>query len=444
MAAAAFASAWLYHELASTPSLRVKVYLLASCFVGIAEVCIAAMVGQFLHLQKQREIRFVSAGVGAAAMTFVVLTSLLFIFKLSDVYSRGTLLLQFLTCSMVVGMVRLAAYRAFQNAAESGVLQKQRVVLVGRQDDCEENANQLRRSGAGIEVLSCPVLLDALSARPALDRATGAALVERCRFLQPDNIILLVDRKHEDGSVGMLLSLLRQIPADIYAVPTHRDIFWATAQTAEIGGLATFALSRKPLSVFDLLVKRTFDIVIAIAGLVVMSPLLLLSSLAVKLDSKGPVFFIQTRHGYNNEAIRVVKFRTMYVSEGAEFRQASKGDPRVTRIGRIFRATSIDELPQLWNILRGDMSVVGPRPHAITHNELFTPHIDSFDRRHTVKPGLTGWAQVNGFRGETNTLEKMQNRIEHDLYYIDNWSLLLDVKIILLTLFSGKTYRNAW
>ncbi|MBR1207457.1 MULTISPECIES: exopolysaccharide biosynthesis polyprenyl glycosylphosphotransferase [unclassified Bradyrhizobium] len=445
VAMTAFASAWVYHVLASTPGLRVKVYLLASCFIGAAEVCIAAMAGQFLHLEKQREIRFASAGIGAAATTFVVLTSLLFIFKLSDVYSRGTLILQFVGCSMTVGLVRLAAYRAFQNAAEEGLLQRQRVVLVGRHDDCEACAGQLRKSGGGFDVVACPLGWDAASGEAAdFDRATGAELVERCRVQRPDSIILLVDRKQEDGSVGMLLSLLRQIPADVYAVPTHRDIFWANAQTADIGGIATFAISRRPLSVFDLVVKRTFDIVAAAAGLIVLSPLLLLSSLAVKLDSRGPVLFVQIRHGYNNEAIRVLKFRTMYVSDSAEFRQASRGDSRVTRIGRIFRKTGIDELPQLWNILRGDMSVVGPRPHAITHNELFTPRIDSFDRRHTVKPGLTGWAQVNGFRGETNTLEKMQNRIEHDLYYIDNWSLLLDLKIILLTLFSGKTYRNAW
>jgi lipopolysaccharide/colanic/teichoic acid biosynthesis glycosyltransferase len=163
------------------------------------------------------------------------------------------------------------------------------------------------------------------------------------------------------------------------------------------------------------------------------------------LESRGNVFFWQKRHGYNNTTIEVVKFRTMYETDDDNcFVQAKPADGRVTHVGRLLRRTNIDELPQLFNVLIGNMSIVGPRPHATAHNEMFEGRILPFSRRHNIKPGITGWAQVNGHRGETDTLEKMQRRVEHDLYYIDNWSFLLDMKIILLTLFSKRAYINAY
>jgi exopolysaccharide biosynthesis polyprenyl glycosylphosphotransferase len=209
--------------------------------------------------------------------------------------------------------------------------------------------------------------------------------------------------------------------------------------------MVTMRVFQSPLSPFDRAIKRAFDVAAAIAGLILLSPLFVIVSLAIKLDSRGPVLFRQTRHGYNNEPIRVLKFRSMTVMEdGDNFRQVIRSDPRVTRLGRILRRTNIDELPQLFNVLVGDMSIVGPRPHATAHNNSFAELISSFTRRHNVKPGITGWAQANGCRGETDTFEKMQRRVEHDLYYIDNWSLFLDLRIIVMTLFSRKVYWNAY
>jgi exopolysaccharide biosynthesis polyprenyl glycosylphosphotransferase len=209
--------------------------------------------------------------------------------------------------------------------------------------------------------------------------------------------------------------------------------------------MVTMRILQCPLTPFNRAVKRAFDIAAAIAGLILMSPLFIIVSLAIKLDSPGPVLFRQTRHGYNNELIRVLKFRSMIVMEdGDNFTQVTRHDPRVTRLGRFLRRTNIDELPQLINVVAGDMSLVGPRPHATAQNETFAELISSFSRRHNVKPGITGWAQVNGCRGDTDTLEKMRRRVEHDLYYIDNWSLLFDLRIILLTLFSREVYVNAY
>jgi len=202
-----------------------------------------------------------------------------------------------------------------------------------------------------------------------------------------------------------------------------------------------------PLSDFDLAVKRGMDICIAALGLLVVSPLLLIVLLGIKFESRGPFLFRQNRHGYNNEIIPIMKFRTMTVVEDGEtsatFAQAKANDPRLTRLGRVLRRTNIDELPQLFNVLKGEMSIVGPRPHPIALNMKFRDCMVRFSRRHNVKPGLTGWAQVHGLRGETDTLEKMRLRVEHDLYYIENWSLMLDIKIILMTLFSKSSYQNA-
>jgi lipopolysaccharide/colanic/teichoic acid biosynthesis glycosyltransferase len=184
---------------------------------------------------------------------------------------------------------------------------------------------------------------------------------------------------------------------------------------------------------------------VALAGLVLFTPLLLCVAVAIKLDSPGPVLFRQTRHGYNKQAIGVLKFRTMTTLEdGSDFKQVRRNDDRVTAVGRTLRRTNIDELPQLINVLRGEMSIVGPRPHATAHNDMFEGRILPFARRHNVRPGITGWAQVNGARGETDTVEKMQERINYDLYYIDNWSLFFDVKIITMTLFSRQSYLNAY
>jgi lipopolysaccharide/colanic/teichoic acid biosynthesis glycosyltransferase len=176
-----------------------------------------------------------------------------------------------------------------------------------------------------------------------------------------------------------------------------------------------------------------------------LSPLFLIIALAIKLDSNGPVLFRQLRHGRNEQTISVFKFRSMSVMEnGDEFRQVKKNDPRVTRVGRVLRRTNLDELPQLLNVLVGEMSIVGPRPQAIAHNRMYSEVIPRFCRRHSVKPGITGWAQANGYRGETDTIDKMVRRVEYDLHYIDHWSLWLDLKIVLMTLLSEKAYLNVY
>jgi exopolysaccharide biosynthesis polyprenyl glycosylphosphotransferase len=198
------------------------------------------------------------------------------------------------------------------------------------------------------------------------------------------------------------------------------------------------------LTAAEIAAKRAFDIVAASIATVLLLPLLLGIAALIALDSPGPILFRQRRHGFNQQTFRIFKFRSMTsADDGNVIRQATRNDPRVTRIGRILRRYNLDELPQLLNVIAGQMSLVGPRPHALAHDHEFERKIALYARRHNVKPGITGWAQVNGFRGETDTDEKMAARVACDLWYIDNWSFSLDLAILLRTVFSPKAFRNA-
>jgi len=201
----------------------------------------------------------------------------------------------------------------------------------------------------------------------------------------------------------------------------------------------------RPIAGFGAALKRLEDFVFASIALVILFPLMALISIAIKLDSTGPALFCQARSGRNREVINVYKFRTMYQDDGSrEFLQAQKDDPRVTRIGGFLRRTSLDELPQLFNVVQGSMSMVGPRPHPLQLDDDFKYTIPALNSRYAVKPGITGWAQINGFRGETRLVSDMVGRIEHDRHYIKHWSIALDIKILVLTVFKGWTHKNAY
>lgn len=199
-----------------------------------------------------------------------------------------------------------------------------------------------------------------------------------------------------------------------------------------------------PLFGFQGALKRLMDFTIGLCALVVLLPFMAILSIIIKLDSTGPALFCQSRRGRNREIIKVYKFRTMYQDLNPTFKQAQKDDPRVTRVGAFLRRTSLDELPQLFNVMQGSMSLVGPRPHPIPLDEKFKYVIPALNARYAVKPGITGWAQINGFRGETTRVDDMVARIEHDRYYIKNWSPWLDLKIIIMTAFKGWTHTNAY
>jgi undecaprenyl-phosphate galactose phosphotransferase/putative colanic acid biosynthesis UDP-glucose lipid carrier transferase len=237
--------------------------------------------------------------------------------------------------------------------------------------------------------------------------------------------------------IRQVVGLLRSSPRAIRLYPDQntRDILLQKRES-NFDPYLSVEVQPEPLSRLDRSVKRGFDIAIALCALVISSPILAIAAILIKLDSPGPFLFRQTRWGFDDREFKIWKFRTMTVMEdGAKVVQAQRNDRRVTRMGRILRRTSIDELPQLFNVLNGDMSIVGPRPHAVAHDREYGELITEYARRRHVKPGLTGLAQVFGLRGETKTPKQMELRVEKDLWYVNNWSLWLDLKIVVMTLF---------
>lgn len=234
-------------------------------------------------------------------------------------------------------------------------------------------------------------------------------------------------------------------PANLYIIPDIFTFQLMNLNAFQVGGTPVIALSASPMSTRKEILKRAEDLILGTLALIVASPVMLAIALGIKLTSPGPVFFRQWRYGLDGREIRIWKFRTMCVTEdGHRFQQATRDDCRTTPLGRLLRRYSLDELPQLFNVLEGSMSLVGPRPHAVAHDESFRSRLPGYMWRLKIKPGITGWAQVNGWRGETDTLEKMEKRVEHDRYYIENWTLSLDMRILWLTLRHGFVNDNAF
>lgn len=263
--------------------------------------------------------------------------------------------------------------------------------------------------------------------------------------IQIDEVWLCL-RRSDDVGIRLVLDALRHSTANIRLVPDWFTLKLLNHGVSEVVGIQMLDLSASPITGEVRLIKAVQDLVLASFILLLISPLLVAIALAIKLTSRGPVLYQQKRHGWNGEEIWVYKFRSMVVHQeaGSQVTQASKNDSRITPLGAFLRRTSLDELPQFINVLQGRMSIVGPRPHAMAHNEHYKKLVRGYVLRHKVKPGITGWAQINGFRGETDTLDKMEKRVEYDLYYIENLSLWLDLRIIVATVFKGFVHKNAY
>jgi Undecaprenyl-phosphate glucose phosphotransferase len=275
-------------------------------------------------------------------------------------------------------------------------------------------------------------------------RSKLAEVIQFARDEKIEDIYVLMDWRHHRAIYG-IMHALAVLPISVHLVPDGNTAQFLNYPIANIGNTWTAVQRRAPLSHSERAAKRFFDLSLAMAGLLTLLPLMLVTALLIKLDSRGPVFFLQNRNGFNGQAFNIVKFRTMHVLEdGPVILQATRNDPRVTRLGRWLRKSSIDELPQLFNVIRGDMSLVGPRPHASSHNSEYEKLIANYAFRHHVRPGLTGWAQVNGYRGETRQIEQMERRVEHDLWYINNWSPLLDLRIVLQTVVVALRQTTAY
>jgi Undecaprenyl-phosphate glucose phosphotransferase len=374
-------------------------------------------------------------------IAFSVFVVALFMIQATDFYSRGSIISQYVAGLSAAIFLRLAMSRIVDHWLTRGVIRGRKVVAVGIADNIKAFLERVRQDGPGADIVDTIVIAAETSDD---DGEVLRRLQTLARRMQIDEIVIALPwRQHE--RIRALVEWMSIIPATIHLAPDPSWIWIREPVLARVGRTHTLRLSRAPLTQKDRGLKRIFDIVVASGLLLISAPLLVLIAIAIKLDSSGPVLFLQRRNGFNQREFRVFKFRTMTtLDDGDVVRQAQINDSRVTRVGRILRRTNLDEVPQLLNVIIGDMSLVGPRPHAVAHNNKYEERIRLYARRHNVKPGITGWAQVNGLRGETSTIDKMVRRVEHDLYYIDHWSVLFDIKIMLMTLFSPRSYRNAY
>lgn len=424
--------------------------------------------GNFINVGFAAAILFVSAGIfrgeyaianyfsfrthaGATFqlwnVTILSLLALGFLAKVTEIYSRGSLILFYLVTPPGIVLMRYTLVHSVLAGTRIGLLSTWRVFLVGGKEHIEEFMRRYQPWNFGLSVVGTAVVgdgrddlgYDEPDARAiALKKAAKAA-----RMMRPDAVFILApwaDTAMIDACVEAFLA----VPVELHLGPEHILDRFDKVRIFKHGAIATLQLTCAPLYTFELVVKRMFDTVLASAALVLLSPLLACVALLIKLDSPGPIFFLQRRYGFNQQPFHIIKFRTMTtLDDGDVVVQARRNDPRLTRVGRWLRRRNIDELPQLLNVLRGDMSLVGPRPHALAHDREYEQRIALYARRHNVLPGITGWAQVNGCRGETDTDEKMQRRLTYDFQYIDNWSLFFDFWILLLTVFSRRAYENA-
>jgi undecaprenyl-phosphate galactose phosphotransferase/putative colanic acid biosynthesis UDP-glucose lipid carrier transferase len=379
-------------------------------------------------------------------LALLVLAVVLFLFKAGAEASRGAVV-----CLSVLGgaglvLSRRAAKLQLRSALMAGAIRGRRAILIGTQNELAQFGQLDLLVKFGLDEVDRVVLPrnDVSNLSSGLQKVQTEAVLRRVREVAAEEIILALPWSHT-ADVQLLLDCLRVVPLPVRLLPDRAVSTILHRQTSTPQRSYLIEVQRTPLTTLERFAKRLLDVTIAAASLVFLSPLMLVAAIAIKAESKGPVIFRQRRHGFNGQPFVIYKLRTMKVLEdGATVVQATKSDPRVTRVGRLLRETSIDELPQLLNVLQGNMSIVGPRPHAMVHDYEYGKMIANYAFRHHVKPGITGWAQVQGSRGGTPRLELMEQRITLDLWYIDNWSLALDIYIMLRTCLELVRRRNAY
>jgi Undecaprenyl-phosphate glucose phosphotransferase len=389
----------------------------------------------------------------AWSVVFLIVISASFFAKAGDMFSRV-----WLGSFYAGGMIALMASRrllflAVRKWTREGRLTR-RTVIVGGGDAGERVIEELnRQKDSGVKIIG--LFDDRGDKRSSIDcageRKLGVVndLIEFARRTRVDLVIFSLPIAAEERILQMLKKLW-VLPVDIRLAAHSNKLQFRPRSYSYIGSVPVLDVFDRPIADWDVVMKWLFDKLIGGFMLVGALPVMAVIALAIKLESRGPVLFKQKRYGFNNDLIEVYKFRSMYTeaSDATASKLVTKNDPRVTRVGRFIRKTSLDELPQLFNVaLKGNLSLVGPRPHAVNAKaeaRLYDEAVDGYFARHRVKPGITGWAQINGWRGETNTHEKIQQRVEHDLYYIENWSVLFDLFILIRTPFALLKTENAY
>ena len=417
-------------------------YVGLGCLVG----------GLTVALLKSRNLYDRSSVLGDAVApvikTWFIVFSLLaiaaFLLGIQPDYSRAALITYFATGGIALIGIRQGARGVVQRGTYSGTLATRRVILIGDSREISEAdiGERLKRHGYR---LVRTIVLDNDANEP--NAVWGALEAETVRLIKAANVdeILLAVRWSDVACIDAIMDELRVVPVPVRLLPDFAASRYIAGPMTDIGIAKAIDLQRTALRPWERAVKAAVDAILAAAALVLLSPLFLAVAALIKLDSPGPVFFRQSRVGLSGKPFRIVKFRTMTVlDDGPQIQQATRSDVRVTRIGRWLRSSSVDELPQLFNVLLGQMSLVGPRPHAVAHDNEFGEAITHYVLRQRVKPGITGWAQVCGFRGETPTMELVARRVEHDLWYIHNWSFWLDAIIMVRTVITLMNAKDVY
>ncbi|MGN6581862.1 MAG: undecaprenyl-phosphate glucose phosphotransferase [Bordetella sp.] len=419
----------------------VRYLIIASSFLAFAN---------FRQLITARNIWWL-LGRGIVRWIWVLLTTLLgMIYIVHDIAvspDTGRLVTGWIAVALPLQLLCLIVGRAVIYRVNNTAVNRRKVVFFGMGPQARTLYLRLQRSPIlGIEVMGYyaakPVSDDKDSAPPYL--GTHEHAWPRIKASEFDIVFIQPYDYYDQELSTRIFGQLYDSTATIYMVPETRWAEDAIVSGTEIAGIPLLSIHDTPIIGVARFLKRLMDLVLGGLALLLLSPVMLITAIAVRLDSPGPILFRQVRYGEHGQPIHVYKFRSMYVDDGGPLRQVSRSDPRVTRVGRFLRRTSLDELPQLLNVLAGSMSMVGPRPHAVAHNELYRQQINGYMLRHSIKPGITGWAQVNGLRGETDTLDKMERRLEYDRYYITHWSLGLDIRILLLTVWTVLRGDNAY
>jgi len=377
-------------------------------------------------------------------MVWALLIILAFLLKVSDQYSRVVLAGWFLLTPIFLIGCRFLIRAILSTLYKAGIFNK-KVAIYGSGNASQQlRATFNRHLWLGYQLVS---IYDDLSVEHTNSELGGGVnkLLEDAKNDVFETLYIALPASR-DSEIKLLLNELSDTTVKVKYLPDFFSYDLIHASMTTIAGLPVINIYDTPLDdPGKAVIKRLEDIIFSILILILVSPVMLLIALGVRLSSPGSVLFKQTRYGLKGEHFDVYKFRTMTTQDnGSVIEQASKNDPRVTRFGAFLRRSSLDELPQFFNVIQGRMSIVGPRPHAVAHNEEYRKLIPKYMQRHLVKPGITGLAQVSGWRGETDTLEKMQKRVEFDLSYINHWSLWNDIKIIIRTVFIGPFSKNAW
>jgi putative colanic acid biosynthesis UDP-glucose lipid carrier transferase len=409
-------------------------FLLGLLFIAISAIRNDYTIAHYLDADNQLRRPFVP-WCTAFAITLALTISLAGQTKQSLLPTTSLFVIGFIG----VGFARLCLAHGVRLRAVQGHVVARRIFLIGFEAALETFNESWEPHRFGMQIVAASVLRgqETLNEDLALARAYA-------RILAPDDVFVLVPWS-DDATIEATINAFLGLPAALHLGPEKILGRFSDARITKIGPITSVNLVDHPLSPSALFMKRVFDLVLASLGLIIIMPLLLIVALAIRLDSPGPIIFRQHRYGFNQQPFRIFKFRSMSICEDHSklVQITSPDDPRVTRVGAFLRRHNIDELPQLLNVILGDLSLVGPRPMAVVHDQMFERIIALYARRHNVKPGITGWAQINGCRGGLSE-EKIRSRVEHDLYYIDHWSPWFDIKILWLTLASKEAYTDAF